>query len=378
VTRDREYLREKEKIWQALADFILCSRRETDNGLVPPDRYAGDFAQEVYSLNSNANCWRGLRDLAAVLDDLGDKDRARGLFQEAADYRRAILAAVKRSEQHDVQPPFIPNALFGAEKAYGTLTATRMGSYYDLMAPYILGSGVFGRGSPRETWMIDYLRRHGGLAMGMIRTTPHQGEFAKQPGVNVLYGLRYVLKLLERDDVGHAQVGFYGQLAHGMTRGTFIGGEGSRFFHGDAWGRSFYLPPNSASNAMFLVTLRYLLIQDWDLNDDGRPETLCLLYGAPRRWLKDGARIVVERAPTAFGEVSFEVQSRLSQGEVLLSLASPQRRPEKLLVRLPLPPGWQVTSAWVGQTALPIAADGTADLAGWQGRVKVRFEIKKV
>src|SRR5438045_9346568 len=92
-----------------------------------------------------------------------------------------------------------------------------------------------------------------------------------------------------RDERDLALVGFYGHLAQGMTRETFIGGEGSRFLHGDQFGRSFYLPPNSASNAMFLTTLRYLLIQDWDLNDDGRPETLRLLFGMPARWLTDDA-----------------------------------------------------------------------------------------
>src|SRR5205085_4665309 len=119
--------------------------------------------------------------------------------------------------------------------------------------------GVFGPGSEPETWMIDYLRRHGGLAMGMIRSMPQQGEFAGQPGVNVLYGLRYNLAVLRRGDRAHALAGFYGQLAQGMTPETFVGGEGSRFFHGDRYGRSFYLPPNSASNAAFLPTLRYLL-----------------------------------------------------------------------------------------------------------------------
>ena len=64
----------------------------------------------------------------------------------------------------------------------------------------------------------------------LIRSTPQQGEFAKEPGVNVLYGLRYQLTLLRRDDREHALAGFYGQLAQGMTRDTFIGGEGSRFF----------------------------------------------------------------------------------------------------------------------------------------------------
>ena len=296
--------------------------------------------------------------------------------READAYRRAILRAVDRSEQLDADPPFIPNALFGVERAYDVTTATRLGSYYDLMAPYILGSGVFGPGSERETWMIEYLRRHGGLAMGMIRSRSHQGPFAGEPGVNVLYGLRYVQALLRRDDVGHAQAGFYGQLAQGMTRGTFVGGEGSRFFHGDRWGRSFYLPPNSASNAMFLTTLRYLLIQDWDLDDDGRPETLRLLYGAPGRWLRDGAVLEVGRAPTAFGPVSVRVESRLGRGEVTLAVEAPPRRPESWLVRLPLPPGWKVVGARAGEAELPVGPDGSIDLSAQAGRFTLRVRVR--
>src|SRR5204862_6814739 len=34
--------------------------------------------------------------------------------------------------------------------------------------------------------------------------------------------------------------------------------------------------------------LRYLLVQDYDLDDDGRPETLRLRFAAPRPWLEDG------------------------------------------------------------------------------------------
>jgi hypothetical protein len=376
VTRDRDYLREKEKVWQDLVAFLIKSRKETDNGLMSPDNYAGDIAQQVYALNSNANCWRGLRDLAAVLDDLGEKDRARALAAEAADYRKAILAAVALSEQRDTMPPFIPNALFGAEKAYVTLTDSRMGSYYDLMAPYIIGSGVFGPGDHREMWMIDYLREHGGLAMGLPRVKAHQGQFKGEPGVNVLYGLRLVLAELRRDEVGHAQVAFYGQLAHGMTRETFIGGEGSRFFHGDMDGRSFYLPPNSTSNATFLTTLRYLLIQDWDLDDDGRPETLRLLYGAPRRWLRDGATVSIERAPTQFGEVSCRVESRLAQGEVRMMIRPPKHGPRVMRVRAPLPTGWNVVSARVGQSVLPVAADSSVDVTGERQPFELRFVVK--
>lgn len=376
VTRDAEYVRSKEPVWKAVADFIVTSRK-TANGLLPKDNYAGDISQQVYSLNSNASCWRGLRDLAAVLDDIGDKERANDLRREAADFRKVTLDAVAKSESRTVEPPFIPNALFGAEEPYDTIPASRLGSYYNLMAPYIIGSGVFGPGSEREAWMIEYPRQHGGLAMGMIRSMPHQGEFNKQPGVNVLYGLRYQLKLLERDERDRALVGFYGHLAQGMTRDTFVGGEGSRFVHGDRYGRSFYLPPNSAANAMFLTTLRYLLIQDWDTDDDGKPDTLRLLYGAPGRWFKDGATLKVERAPTAFGEISFRVESRLSKGEIDVMVQPPPRRPERFLIRLPLPAGRKAASATIGMDELRLSTDGATEVTNRTEAFVIRFRVSK-
>jgi len=213
--------------------------------------------------------------------------------------------------------------------------------------------------------------------MGMIRSTPQQGEFSGEPGVNVLYGLRYMQTILRRDDVPHALAGFYGQLAQGMTRDTFIGGEGSRFFHGDKYGRSFYLPPNTTSNAMFLQTLRYLLIQDWE-DADGRPHELRLLYGAPSRWFADGAALKVEGAPTMFGPVSVRCQSRLSQGEVAIDVGAPPRPPAKMMLRIPLPTGWKVTSASVAGRPFPVGANGAIDLTDQRGELRLRLEVQPV
>lgn len=373
-TRDADLLRKKEPVWKAAAAFVVSSRQ--GNGLLPADNYAGDVKQQVISLSSNASCWRGLRDLSAVLADMGEPDVAATYAREAAEFRAAILAAVEKSERRDADPPFIPIALLGDEPPHDPLTATRVGSYYDLMAPYVIGAGVFGPGSKRETWMIDYLRRHGGIAMGMIRSMPHQGEFAEQPGVNPLYGLRYTLALLRRDDHGHALAAFYGQLAQGMTRDTYIGGEGSRFLHGDSNGRSFYLPPNSASNAAWLITLRNLLVQDWDLDDDGRPETLRLLYGSPRRWLEDGKTVSVERAPTAFGPVSFGAESRLASREIVVTIDPPSRRPDVFLLRPALPEGWRLASAAIEGAVVTVEADGGIRLPDRSGSITVRFRVE--
>lgn len=377
ITRDAEYIREKRPVWEPVVNFIRNSRK-TENGLLPKDNYAGDVNTQIYSLNSNANCWRGLRDMSAVLEEVGEKSLAAELRHEADAFRKTILDAVAKSERRDTTPPFIPLSLLGDEPAHDPLTATRMGSYYDLMAPYVIGSGVFGPNDKRETWLIEYLRQHGGLAMGMIRSMPHQGEFKDQPGVNVLYGQRYMLALLRRGDRGHAWAGFYGHLAQGMTRETFIGGEGSRFFHGDANGRSFYLPPNCASNAMFLTTLRYLLIQDWDLDDDGEPETLRLLDAIPPAWFKDGAKIAVDKAPSAFGEISFRAESRLEKGEILLSLAAPRRTPAHWTVRPPDLPGYAVVRVEVDGKELRPDDARRYDLTGRGGSFGIKVSLKSI
>lgn len=374
ITRDDAFIRATEPKWKQAADFIVANRDQ--NGLALKDRFAGDIDRPVYGLHSNAACWRGLRDIAMVLADMGRGDEANRYAVVADAYQKAILKAVEHSERRDTTPPFIPIALFENDEPYDPLTATRLGSYYNLVMPYVLGSGLFA-GTPREDWLVGYLEQHGGIAMGMIRSTPHQGQFKGEAGVNVLYGLRYMLTLLRRDEREKAITGFYGHLAQAMTRDTYIGGEGSRFRHGDANGRSFYLPPNTSSNAMFMLTLRCLLMQDWDMDSDMIPETLRLLYAAPRQWLADGKTIEVRKAPTAFGEVSLRCESRLSTGEVRVSVTPPPRTPKRMLLRVPVPQGWRVTSARIGSEELVAGRDTTVDLTGHRNAITVVFGVAR-
>jgi hypothetical protein len=241
----------------------------------------------------------------------------------------------------------------------------------------VIGSEIFGQRSEREDSLIGYLQNHGAIAMGMIRSMPHQGQFDGEPGVNPLYGLRYQLALLRRDERERVLVGFYGQLAQGMTRGTFIGGEGSRFLHGDANGRSFYLPPNSSSNAAWLVTLRNLLVQDWDLDEEAKPDTLRLLYAAPRRWLEDGKQIHVDTAPTQFGRVSCHAESKLTAGYVEVGVTPPPRTAKKMLLRAPVPEGWQIESVEVDGQPAALVEGNTVDLTGRTEPLTVKFAVKK-
>jgi len=364
----------------------LVNEREPGTGLAPRESYCGDIHTQVYSLNSNANGWSGLHHFSAVLEDMGDHTEAQRLADSAKEWRPRLWDAFEKSVRKDVNPPFVPMALFGEEQPYDPLTATRLGGYWDLVAPYVLACGFFPYDSQEAHWITDYLEQKGGLMMGMVRTHPESDFWAVTQNIDDLYTLRYVLVLLQRDEVDRALVSFYGKLAQGLTRDTFIGAEGtcpmpidqlgSSAIASATAGRQMYLPPNSASNAFFLAMLRYVLVQDWDMDGDGRPDTLRLMFATPRRWLEDGKSIKVEKAPTAFGELSVSMTSHLEKGYVLAEVTAPPRSPDHFLLRARLPEGWKVVSAEIAGKNLPVDAQGTVDVTGLQGKLTVRFTAK--
>jgi len=173
-------------------------------------------------------------------------------------------------------------------------------------------------------------------------------------------------------------VSFYGMLAQGLTRNTFVGGEGCTLEPVDAGGRFFYCPPNSAASAHALAMLRNMLVQDWDLDDDGKPETLRLAFATSRRWLEDGKAIRVERAPTPFGPVSRQLESRLAERKVMAKVELPGRNPAaRTLLRACLPKGWEVAEVKGPNGRLSADAAGTVDLSALKGKVSLVFVARK-
>ncbi len=367
LTRDADFIRSQKQHWTAALDRIMQGR-DPKTGLLPREDYCGDIKTPIFSLNSNASSWRGLRDFAVVLEEIGEKELAERVSNEAREYRSFILDAVEKSVRKDVDPPFMPIALFGEEEPYEELTETRMGSYWDLMIPYVLGSGVLGDDSEQTGWVLDYLHKRGGIFMGMIRF--HEAT------TDDLYGLRYVLALLRRDETERALVSFYGKMAQGLTRDTYVGGERVELNPTTPFGRWEDQPPNSSSNALWLWNLRYLMVQDWDMDDDGRPDTLRLMFATPQRWLEDGKTIRLEQVPTAFGAVSIRMTSYVKQGEVLAEVTLPQYAPKRTLLRARLPDGLVAASAQVAGKTVAVDDHGTVDITGLDGRVTLRFAVK--
>ena len=375
LTHDAGWFKEQ-KNRMAVQVNRLVDGREKDTKLAPRESYCGDIHTQVYSLNSNANGWSGLHHFAAALDDMGNHAEAQRLTAAANEWKPSLQEAVNKSVRKDANPPFVPMALFGEEQPYEPLTSCNLGGYWDLVAPYVLACGFFPYDSQEARWITDYLETNGGLMMGMVRTHPQSDLWAVPQDIDDLYTLRYVQVTLQRDQVDRALVSFYGKLAQGLTRDTFIDGEGSCPMPLDEFGRQMYLPPNSAANAFFLNMLRNVLVQDWDMNSDGTPETLRLMFATPRRWLEDGKTIKIVRAPTAFGEVSVTMRSNLKKGEVIADVSAPSRAPKHFLLRARLPQGWKVTSTTVGAKKLPVDPTGAVDLTGLTGKFTVRFEVR--
>jgi hypothetical protein len=377
-TRDPAVLADLQPRWQKEA-ARLTDTRTNEFGLCPKGQYCGDISTLVYSLTVNAKGWRAWRDLAAVLTEAGQPDPASRYAASAAQLKQAVLTAIEKSANRQTTPPFVPVALYADEPIHDPITASRIGDYWNLVIGYVIGSGIFPPGSPEEAWIPHYQEQHGGLCMGMLRAGGGYTFWTSAARISPLYGTRYALDTLRRDDPERALVSFYGMLAQGFTPNTFVSGEGCSLAPADPGGRFLYCPPNSAANAHFLSMLRNLLVQDCDLDDDGRPETLRLLFATPKRWLEDGKTIKVERAPTAFGPVSVRVQSHLSQGELLADLDLPTRNtPRQTLLRLRLPDGWRLTSAKAGNQPLNLDDRGTADITALQAKATIRFHAEPI
>jgi len=357
----------------------LDTNRTGEHGLYPQEQYCGDIHTPVQTLNASSKAWRAMRDLGAVLAEVGETTEAQHYTQVAGAFRTTVLTAIEKSAVRPTTPPFVPVALYTNEPAHDPICDVRIGSYWNIIIGYTIGSGIFAPGSEQENWIPRYQEQHGGLFMGMLRSGGMSNTFWNtEYKLNPLYGTRYALDALRRDEAERALVCLYGMLAQGFTRGTFICGEGASLVPLDPNGRLFSLPPNSAANAHFLSMLRYLLVQDSDLDDDGKPETLRLGFATPRRWLEDGKGYEVQRAPTAFGMLSLKMSSRLSRGEVMAEVNLPGRNtPQKTLLRARVPDGWRVISAQAGAKSLPADAKGTVDISSLTGSQAIRFAVEQ-
>jgi hypothetical protein len=343
---DDPFLRQATPVLRGYVEAL--ARALEPSGLLARERYSSDIPDSVYGLHSQAVVWQGLEELAAVWARSGQTSLALRARSLAARLGAGVRRAVRRSERRLPDGSlFVPMRLLDDERPYASLMESRGGSYWNLVAPYALASGLLDR--EQAAGALRYLLRHGSRLLGLVRAGGYAlyGRTAPFPtsGTDEVYGLNTGRFLAALDESDQLVLSLYGDLAAGMTQDTFVSGEAASVAPlGGRRERSMYLPPNSAANAAFLETVRLLLVQE-------SAGGLRLAYATPRTWLRAGRRIAVTNMPTSFGPLSYSL--RATRGSVHVTIDVPsRRRPPSLQLRLRLP-----------------GATRTLDLSGRTGRL---------
>jgi hypothetical protein len=375
--RDRAYI---DRVTPVLRRYVEDYGRQlaaSPRGLLGRERYSSDIPDSVYGLHSQAIAWQGLRSMAWVWERTERRSLAARCRTLASRLEGGLRKAVRASETTLPDGSlFIPAQLLDGVEPYDTLTSSRLGSYWNLVVPYALASGLFAPGSREAEGSLAYMLRHGSRLLGLVRAGAYAlyGRDAAYPvsGTDQVYGLNVSRFLADNDRPDQLVLSLYGQLAAAMTQGTFVAGEAASIAPLPGTGyRAMYLPPNGASNGSFLETLRLMVVHEV-FDGAGRPRGLELAHATPRAWLRPGGRVTVRRLPTSFGPISFSIEARARS--VNVTIDGPARaRPAVLRLRLRLPGGQRMTAVLLGGRRFrrfdPAAE--TIDLSGRAGRLEL-------
>jgi hypothetical protein len=378
---DRSFVEQVTPVLRGYVDALGRQITADRRGLLGRERFSSDIPDSVYGLHSQAVAWQGLRAMGHVWSRTGRPALgARCLALAArleAGLREAVRVSARRLPDGSL---FLPARLRDPEPAYGAVTASRSGSYWNLVMPYALASGLFAPGSAEARGALAYIERHGSRLLGLVRAAAFAlyGEpVYPTSGTDQVYGINAARFLADNDQADQLVLSLYGHLAAGMTPGTFVSGEAASIAPlANRYYRSMYLPPNAASNAAFLETLRLMLVHE-TRGRDGEPNGLQLAYATPRGWLRPGGRMAVRRAPTAFGRVAFSIVA--ASRAVRAMVAVPARRPPRLALRLRLPRGSRVAAVRLNGRPFRRFDPGTAtiDLSGRRGRIVLVAQVRR-
>ena len=141
----------------------------------------------------------------------------------------ALLRAIHASERRLPDGSlFVPVRLLDDELPYDALSASRAGSYWNLVMPYALASGLLEPGGAEATGVARYLLLHGSRLLGLVRAGAY-ALYGDAPvptsGTDQVYGLNMARFLADNDRPDQLVLSLYGHLAAGMAPGTFVSGE---------------------------------------------------------------------------------------------------------------------------------------------------------
>jgi hypothetical protein len=307
ITGDRTWLAAVYPQMQRAVDWLQQARREAPSdspyaGLLPNAVADGEYLWDGAHHIVGYDFWnlRGLLCTADAARALGRTEAADRLQAEAAAYRAAIDAAWRRTGL----PHFPPSW----EQA-----GTHWGNTETLWP-----TELFLRDDPRVSALIQHARHEhgGGFAEGTIR-------WLGVPGAIHPYMSAYTtMTSLARGEHQAVVEDYYWYLLHSTATHAFP--EGIFFQRRFAWADTI---PHVTGASNFALMLRHMLVHE-------QGDELHLLAAVPDGWLAHGKEILVQRAPTHFGEMNLRVRGT-AEG-VQVEFTRPQREaPRRVVLHLP-------------------------------------------
>lgn len=336
LSKDTAFIQRHEQKFIGFMEDFQLQMDSSVNGVLNAEAFSGDIPEKLVYLHHQAVAWRGMRNMASIMASLGQPTVGNHFMTLADSLQRRLLRAVNESKTVLADGSiFLPTELFTKAKPepYTTITASKYGSYWNLCFPYVAASGFLDR--ELVSGYYRYLKNHGAFFLGMVRFNYYPvavGDYRKDglpgyktTGVDNVYGLNISRVIAMMDDPDRLVLSLYAKLAHGMTRKTFISGEGDTVgpYPGEYY-RTSYLSPSSFNNSWFLLMLRLMLIYEAE-GETGAPAELHLAYSTPRGWLAQGKQIRVEKAPTLFGELDYLIASEIDNGKINVTVTMPSR-----------------------------------------------------
>lgn len=369
LTRDRAFLRRNTPQLDALVRRIR--KRQRPDGRLKPEPLSTDLEDHYAdSAPGQITAVQALLSISRAWQSAGYAAQSMLARTLAREIDRALRPAVSRASKRLRDGSLFVPANLASKQTFDTLTATRDGSYWNLVMPYAFASGWFAPHSRASRGILRYLLGHGARMLGVPRTYART-VYGDAPGAGLaqVYGLAPSRFLADNDQPDQLVLSLYGMLAAGMTTGTFVSGEAVSVLPvRGAYERTMFMPPNSGANASYLETLRLLLVHE----RKGRDAGLDLAFSTPRAWLANGQEIDVKDAPTSWGKVSYSLVRDGSSitGTVKLPARSHAR------LRLRVPAGERVTRVVAGSKVVPVDRGGTVDLDGLTGTLSLRATVQ--
>ncbi len=364
-----------------LASIIPGGDRLWCKGLQPAHQVTPDSGGQLMQFyESEGYYWLAVQRFAQILAALDPAEAAR-FAAEAEAYRKDLMAAVERSialspvvlVRDGTYRSFIPFACYVRGFASGAWSWRRPGSgahvgglYWDTIQSaesLVSPAGLLPPDGRRVQGDLDVLEdrlllENPKVAQRTKGFDPDRDWFAHagwqyQPGLE-----RHANIHLAADDPPNFLRSWLNQYAV-----MVLPDAGYVFREHTVTG-----PPDKIfEEAAFLERFRGMLVME-------EGNSLWLARATPRAWLEQGKKIAVQKAPTVFGTVGFEIVSDVDHGKITATVAMPSRSPPKsVLLRLRHPKAMSITSVTVNGRPWSDfnSAKETISLHGVQGTIRV-------